>query len=465
MKAVLRIFWTLFTAFPIQRGFGVAGLIVLAIGSFVALANALADSKAFFGFSISLLGFALVVVPAGFAAGATLRALSVPSTHALLPRFRVRVLLAVALFVGSIALAWYGLAMAFEAAGRPIGGEVGVVYAVGALTAVVLSLFVITSNPNWSWLSLPAMFAFTQWMEVDGPRRLAAAGYSLSWIVSIASAGAWLVFAIWYLRGPRVRPVLLLAPERGWSEMYWRQAIRPAKYWPAELTRNRAMSTLLGGRLQRTFPQQLLIAASVGVILCLLAPLLRYLPGQRPTTPPFTGFLYAFYATLFVAFGANLIVRQSRHAWLRVPGSRVQVFRLIERMIARLYARVVACITALLVASLWVLDTPLNEAAWGFALMSSAALYSACLGLAAVRTVWLIAAGLIAAFPMQVGVLAVISQPQPPGVAQLTAAVALQLVGAGFFRALAERRWRSIDWLKFRPLRIGRNAIHSGTRA
>jgi hypothetical protein len=97
--------------------------------------------------------------------------------------------------------------------------------------------------------------------------------------------------------------------------------------------------------------------------------------------------------------------------------------------------------------------------------MSSAALYSACLGLAAVRTVWLIAASLIAAFAMQVGVLAVISQPQPPGVAQLTAAVALQLVGAGFFRALAERRWRSIDWLKFRPLRIGRNAIHSGTRA
>jgi hypothetical protein len=117
------------------------------------------------------------------------------------------------------------------------------------------------------------------------------------------------------------------------------------------------------------------------------------------------------------------------------------------------------------VASLWVLDTPLNEAAWGFALMSSAALYSACLGLAAVRTVWLIAAGLIAAFAMQVGVLAVISQPQPPGVAQLTAAVALQLVGAGFFRALAERRWRSIDWLKFRPLRIGRSAMHSGTRA
>jgi hypothetical protein len=50
-------------------------------------------------------------------------------------------------------------------------------------------------------------------------------------------------------------------------------------------------------------------------------------------------------------------------------------------------------------------------------------------------------------------------------VAQLVATVGIQLTGAGLFRAVAELRWRSIDWLEFRPLRIGRAAIYSGTRA
>jgi hypothetical protein len=478
MKAVLRVYWILFTAFPVQCWLGIAGLIVLAIGLAVGVVGLLTRSDATLGFPLGLIGFfVLVVIPMAFAAGATLRALSVPSAHALLPRFRARVLLAIALLIASVALPLYGVAIVVEltgagvAAGEHFPRSIAV-YVVGGLTVVVLGVFVITTNPNWMWLGLPGMFAFSRWMEVGGPSRLAAAGFSLPWIVGAASAGAWLVFAIWYLRVQRIRPVLLIAPERGWSEMYWRQAVRPAKHWPAELTRERAIGTLLGGRLQRTFPQQLLVAAGVGVLLCLVAPLLiRYLPGsQQSMTAPFTSFLGPFYATLFMAFGASLIVRQSRHVWLRVPGSRIQVFRLIERAMARLYARVVTCITALLLASLWVFDTPLSEAAWGFVLMSSAALYSACVGLAAVRTVWLVAGGMLAAFAVQlVGLMVVGQEPgppvDPPSVTQLVAVVGIQLAGAGLFRALAELRWRSIDWLKFRPLRIGRNAIHSGTRA
>jgi hypothetical protein len=476
MKAVLRVYWILFTAFRIQRWLGIAGLIVLAIGLLVGVIGLLDHSDATL-LALGLIGFTvLVVIPTAFAAGATVRALSVPNASALLPNFRIRVLLAIALFVASIGLPSYGVAIAVELAGGPAGTEVAAVYVVGGLTAVVLSVFVITSNPNWMWLGLPMMFAFTQWLEVDGPRRLAAAGYSLPWIVGAASAAAWLVFVIWYLRVARIRPVLLLAPERGLSELYWRQAIRPAKHWPAELTRERALGTLLMGRLQRPLPQQLLISAGVGVLLCLVAPLLQYLPSRQHTTPPFTAFVWPFYAMLFTSFAAGLIVRQSRRAWLTVGGPRVHVFRAVEREMARFYLRAVTCITALVLASLWVFETPPAEAAWGIALMVSAALYSACMGLASVRTAWPIAFGLLGMTIVQVIVLGVErDQAATSRVAallgielvaqQVGAMLAIQLVAAGAFRAVAELRWRSIDWLKFRPLRIGRNAIHSGTRA
>jgi hypothetical protein len=478
MKAVLRVCWTLFTAFRVQRWFGVAGLVVLAIGFFIGIVGLFNRSDATLGFPLGLYGcFALVVIPTAFLAGATLRALSVPSAHALLPRFRVRILLALALFVASVGLPVYGVGLALELFGGPrtevAAMYVAAAYVVGGLTAVVLFGFVVTGNPNWMWLMLPGMFAFSQWMDVGGPQRLVAAGFSFPGVVAAASAAAWLSFAIWYLRVGRIRPVLLIAPERGWSEMWWRRSvIRPAKRWPAELTRERAIGTLLTGRLQPTFPRQLLIAAGVGVALCFIAPLLRYLPGDPgdlPKTPPLTTFVFPFYATLFVAFGSNLVVRQSRHLWLRVPGSRIQVFRVIERRMARLYARVVTCIAAFVLASLWLFETPLDEAAWGFALMSSAALYSACMALAAVRTVWLVAGGMVFIFAVQMVVLMVLAQQpgppvDPPGVTQLAATVGIQLAGAALFRGLAELRWRSIDWLKFRPLRIGRSFGYSGTR-
>jgi hypothetical protein len=474
MKAVLRVYWTFFTAFPIQRWLGVAGLIVLAIGSFVALVGLLNGSEEVVGLALGLIGFlVLVVVPTAFAAGGTLRALSVPSTHALLPRFRVRVLLAVALFVGSIGLPWYGLAIAF---GRE-GIEVAAVYAVGALTAVVLSVFVITAQPNWLWLGLPIFVAGSSWLDMNGPQRLAAAGFSLPWIVGIASALAWIAFAIWYLRARRIRPVLLITDTHGLTEVWRRKAGWQQKRWPADLTRGSAMAILLwSGRVQPPLPRQLLNAVMVGAVICLALPFLQFLPSQNPKTPPFTAFVWPFYATMFTLFGAHFIVGQSRRAWLRVPGARVQVFRVVERHMARLYLRIVTCITALVLTSVWVFDTSPIEAAWGIALMASAALYSACLALASVRTVWPIAFGLLVMLVLQVLVLGVERQQAATQLVgallgievaaqQLGGLLVVQLAAAGVCRAVAEFRWRSIDWLRFRPMRIGRNAIHGGTRA
>jgi hypothetical protein len=46
--------------------------------------------------------------------------------------------------------------------------------------------------------------------------------------------------------------------------------------------------------------------------------------------------------------------------------------------------------------------------------------------------------------------------PSPP---QPGALLGVQLAAAGVFRAVAEFRWRRIDWLKLRVMRLGRSAI------
>jgi hypothetical protein len=466
MKAVLRVYWTLFTAFRTQRALSVAGLIVLAIGSFVALVNTLADSEAVFGSRIGLLGFGLVVVPTALNAGGTLRALSAPNAYVLLPNFRARVLSAVALFVGSIGLLWYVGATGFVLLGGDdvveggvAGAAVTTVYAVGVLTSLVLFAFVITAQPNWMWVLVPAMLVGGSWLDAGGPQRLAAAGVSLPWIVGLASLTAWSAFAIWYLRARRIRPVLLMTDTHGWTEMWRSRADRQQRRWPADLARGSAMGILLwSGRVQPVLPRQLLNAAVVGAFLCFAAPLLQYLPGnQTRATPPFTSFPWPFYAMLFTLFAAHLIVRQSRRAWLRVGGSRVRVLRTVEWEMARFYLRAGTCITALVLASLFVFETPLTEAAWGIALMASAVLYSGCLGLASVRTAWPMLFGLFGMFVVQAVLLGLEQNPSSPP--QPGALLGVQLAAAGVLRALAELRWRSIDWCKLRIMRLGRSAI------
>ncbi|HEY5568553.1 MAG TPA: hypothetical protein VIM81_15105 [Gammaproteobacteria bacterium] len=73
------------------------------------------------------------------------------------------------------------------------------------------------------------------------------------------------------------------------------------------------------------------------------------------------------------------------------------------------------------------------------------------------RNVWLLVVGVILMFIVQGTVLTLVGEP--PSVLQLTFAVAVQLAAAAFFRVLAARRWRGIDWLKFKPARFGRSEL------
>jgi hypothetical protein len=465
MKAVARIYWTFFTAFKRQRWLGALGLVMLGIGVFLGLVDILTGS-ALARVPFGIVMFAICVfIPTAFAAGGTLRALAVPRAHSLLPHFRVRVLLAVALFVGSIALflyaTWAGFALlAGEGAsegGLPLAA-IKTIYAIGALTAAVLSAFVITGQPNWGWLGFPLLIAVFSWVDADGPQLLTAAGVSLPWIVGVASLAAWIAFAVWYLRARRIRPVLLITDTHGWTETWRRRADRQQKRWPASLSRGSAMGILLwSGRVQPVLPRQLLNAAALGAFLSIIAPLLRYLPGQTRMPPPFTSFVWPFYAMLFSSFAAYFIVQGSRRAWLRVPGQRVRVLRAVEWAMARFYLRAVMCITALVLARVLVFEAPLSEAAWGFALMASAVLYSVCMSLASVRTALPLLFGLFGMLVVQAVLLGMeqrLTDPPQPG-----ALLGVQLAAAAVLRVVAELRWRNIDWLRLRPMRLGRSAV------
>jgi hypothetical protein len=464
MNAVARIYWTFFTAFKAQRWLGALGLVMLGIGVFLGLVDVLTDKVTRIPFAlIALAGCTLI--PTACKTGGMLRALAVPRANSLLPHFRVRVLLAVALFVGSIALLWYasGAGLVLLGGDRAPEGGLAVVgastaYVVGALTALVLSVFVITAQPNWMWLGFPLLLAGWNWMEADGPRQLAAAGFSLPWIVGIASLGAWVAFAVWYLRAQRIRPVLLITDTHGWTETWRRRADRQQKRWPASFSRGSAMGILLwSGRVQPALPRQLLNAAALGTFLCLAAPLLQYLPSQTEMPPPFTAFVWPFYAMLFSLFAAYFIVQGSRRAWLRVPGQRIRVLRAVEWEMARFYLRAVTCIAALVLARVFVFEAPLTEAAWGIALMVSAVLYSGCMALASVRTAWPILFGLFGMLVVQIVLLGMeqrLASPPEPG-----ALLGVQLTAAAVLRVVAELRWRNIDWLKLRPMRLGRSAV------
>jgi hypothetical protein len=47
-----------------------------------------------------------------------------------------------------------------------------------------------------------------------------------------------------------------------------------------------------------------------------------------------------------------------------------------------------------------------------------------------------------------------LASPPEPG-----ALLGVQLTAAAVLRVVAELRWRNIDWLKLRPMRLGRSAV------
>jgi hypothetical protein len=161
---------------------------------------------------------------------------------------------------------------------------------------------------------------------------------------------------------------------------------------------------------------------------------------------------------IVVALVVFRFVRQSRLLWLHVPGSRARVFDRVELAALRLFVRfVVAALGAGALAPL-LLSATLVESAWGVCLATSAVLFAVYLALASVRGLRLLLAGLALMAVTQSVLLSNTDRPD----AQLAGVVIGQLVAALILRAVARRRWPSIDWLEFRPLQWPRQFPRAG---
>jgi len=148
MNAVLRVWWTLFTALPLQRLLGGMGAVwcgALVLGWLVT------GDKAFW--IVGVIGlFVLAIFPAVFASAAVFRALSAPRANQLLPRFRARMLVAVTLFMVAVLapLALWFVSGRTASNPPPALELLGYVFAVS--TVIFMWMFVLFGDWRWVWL-------------------------------------------------------------------------------------------------------------------------------------------------------------------------------------------------------------------------------------------------------------------------------------------------------------------------
>jgi hypothetical protein len=447
MNAVLRVWWTFFTASPMQRWFGAFGCALLALGcTLLALgfgARPLtedAPTPALWAF-VGFVGFVtFTAVPTVVMTGGLLRALSAPSSHRLYPRFRLRLLISVALLVATLVAVLLAVIAASPNVFRVFSLASAAVAILAASTATIVTLFIVTRHWNLAWPIFVLFMAIPFWVNTGGPDRIRAAGFSMTAVVGVLTAATWIVFVAAYLSALRIGPMRLVAAGGKLRD--------GASNAPLHLSRASAGRSLLAGKLDRPLPQALAMAVGIGVALALATALLRLLPGRPPPTLLPT-FVWPALATFAMGAAGERAVRQSRLLWLHTAGARRETLRVTEGFLARLYLFVVVVVLTLaaLAPFLWP-TTPLVIALL-VATSASAALCAAYLVLFALGGVLISIVGFVALLIAQLAFLPVSAAPAQ-GALLL---IGLQLGAAVVLRFAAVRRWRAVDWLRFKPFR------------
>jgi hypothetical protein len=443
MSAVLRVCWTFFTASPMQRWFGASGCTLLVLGFGATLLSTDRSVSTLWVF-VGFLGFVtFTVVPTVVMTGGLLRALSAPSSHRLFPRLRLRLLISVALLVATLMAVPLAVVAAQPDVFRAFSLWNAAVAILAASTTTIITLFIVTRHWSLTWPIFALFMAVPFWVNAGGPDRVRAAGFSMTAVVGVLTAAAWIVFAAVYLRAARIEPMRFVAPGGKLRDGEANARLH--------LSRASAGRSLLGAKLDRPLPRALLMAAGVGVAIALGAALLRLLPGARVRQAPLLNFIWPALATFGIGAVGERAVRQSRLLWLHTAGTRRQTLRVTEGYLARLYLFLVVVVltVAALAPFLWH-TTPLVIVLL-VAASASAALCAAYLVLFALGGVLISIVGFVSLLLAQLTFLQVFGAPAPVLGALLL--IGVQLGAAVVLRFAAIRRWRTVDWLKFRPFR------------
>lgn len=430
MRAVLRLWWTYFTAVPLQRGLG---WVAVGILSLTVVGHFLSGESFWLPLGYTIFGV-LAAFPALFAAPALFRSLSAPRMYQLLPYFRLRMLVAVGLTLGALFVLTAIFILWLAARPVPLAAlHLPLAFLVG----IFLVLFLMFSD--WRWIVVIPLAAVALVLyQRAGPEGTAILSTLPAWTLSATALGASATFATWYLRVRQVRPVMLMPQPRSAGF----DAARPISR--AVATRALLAAAVWAPRmadLRSRLPAALFSLFIMASIVAGITWALRFLS--------FASMIFPVTVLLLFCERSIAIVRQSRLIWLKTPGSRDAVRAEIEKVLWRNLAIGIALLAGIAVLAV----SPLAgadpaDALLGLAVTAGAALcgsYVAFAGAQSVATyLWGFGSLLLVQF-------ALLTRPAPSFEA-VAIVVAVELAGTVLMRALAVRRWRRIDWLRLRPL-------------
>jgi len=423
MRAVLRVWWTFLTAVPSQRRFGVVGSTLFGLALIVGLLL-----REWIWLPIGYTAFVVFAAfPALFTAPALFRSLSAPRMFQLLPHLRLRMLIAVSLVLCAVLVLSAGILVGPTLAAERefLTAASAFLFALGVVAAFIVGMFLVlfVAFGDWRWSVLLPLALVTLIL-------LGRAGFLPAlpaWVWPAAALGAWAIFAAWYLRVRQMRPVMLMPQQRGVAV----DATRPVPRTVAirTLLVSNALHTVSKGMNLRTTPLRFFVIVVVVVMLT-------------------TGLLPLAFM-LFFGERSRAIVRQSRLLWLNIPGSRDAVRREVEKVLWRTlgFGAAFLVVVAAIAASPLV-GAGAASALLGLAITAGAAIYGTYVGMAAVPSVATYFWGFGSMVVLQVALLV---RPEP-SLTAVAVVAAVELAGAALLRLLAIRRWRTIDWLRLRPL-------------
>ncbi len=305
------------------------------------------------------------------------------------------------------------------------------------LPAMFLSFFLAFGDWRWSVL-VPFAFVTLVKLRELSPATADFLAALPAWGFWAAALAAWAIFAAWYLRVRQVRPVTLMPQQRAVGLDAARpvpRAVAIRTFLASGVPRAAAQGTATGFRMT---PRTLVALA---IALAVLTTGLRFISLTSVFWPLTFGLLFGERSVA--------IVRQSRLLWLNIPGSRDAVRTEVEKALWRNlgFGAAFLVVVAAIAASPLV-GTDAARALLGLAVTAGAAIYGTYVAMAAVPSVATHFWGFGSIALLQ---LVLLIRPEP-SLAALAVVAAVELAGAALLRALAIRRWRTVDWLRLRPL-------------
>lgn len=454
MRGVVRTAIQLVWFSGLQRvllGIGMVAIIVSFLGLGIDHGTAVAPLLAL----ASVLGIIPAVAPALLLDGILFRSLSAPRAVGLIPHGRLQLLLGAVLAQALLALLVTAAVSELYLYARgmlaPALSAAVWVTAFSVMSSVFL-IFYCTSRYSFGGFAVLGCVLGVQLLFQAFPslhaRDLFGTATGVSYLLG-ASLLAWLLFGAQYLRARYiVVPVwgnfAAFAPY-SWSHP-WFAAARTARD-KARYDRRRAMRTLLTG-----VPLGALPSVSTAAVCAVLFAILFFTGDHgQPNWHYLINFMFAL-AGPPVGLAAYPMLGRAKMLWLNAGLDRTELFRVVEAQSWRLALTIMS--VALALAAIAALFHPTSGVTLGWMLLalpvgSAAMIYATLLYVRGRRLVDVLIVGTVTLLWLAEFI---VSRTEIDATV-MAPLLGTQLLLTPLLRALAQRRWRGIDWLINRPPR------------